>query len=363
MSRSLQRALAVVALTCCSFAALGDRPCRVAFDMGSSGIRVGTSLSAKIGRVEFDALELLRTPGGVDALSRPVQAALQDLLSAIDEAGPCEKIAGGFSAWRLAFTQDPERLIQILDQVKNTLGIGLLIIPQSREGNYAYFHAKKVLRARLQTSHVLDIGGGSLQVSGEHASSGAMLGQKLWYRELCELLRKRSEENCDLQPMSDAELALARDFAGRRLRGLTGTLRGQTTLTAVSRPLTRGVGPAVSRLLAAVATQPASLQRDWISQAISVLAQEPADGVARRTDQDPRFARYLVSDMLLVEGIMLGAGINLIHLAELDLTNVPGLLQDEQAYSWLSNYPCYLERLRLLGPDALGDTPAACSVR
>lgn len=69
---------------------------------------------------------------------------------------------------------------------------------------------------------------------------------------------------------------------------------------------------------------------------------------------------YLLSSMLLVEGLPLATGGESLQVAEIDLTNLPGLLVDDHAIAWRKIYNCYLERLQTLGIDAYASDPATC---
>ena len=65
--------------------------------------------------------------------------------------------------------------------------------------------------------------------------------------------------------------------------------------------------------------------------------------------------------MLLVEGLMRATGDQDLYIADVDLTNLPGLLADDRAFEWAENYGCYLDRLRRLGLDAYASDPASCA--
>ncbi len=64
--------------------------------------------------------------------------------------------------------------------------------------------------------------------------------------------------------------------------------------------------------------------------------------------------------MLLVEGLLLATGGETLAVAEIDLTNIPGLLADDKAFAWPAHYGCYLDRLRSLGLAAYASDPASC---
>ena len=131
-------------------------------------------------------------------------------------------------------------------------------------------------------------------------------------------------------------------------------------MTAISRPVTQGVVPAVARLLDQRFGQD-PLPLSALSAAIEMLAGLTPDQVPARLEMPQKYAAYLLSDMLLLEGLMQAAGGEPLRFAELDLTNLPGLLADEQAFGWAGNYDCYLERLALLGLQAYASDPASCA--
>ena len=49
-----------------------------------------------------------------------------------------------------------------------------------------------------------------------------------------------------------------------------------------------------------------------------------------------------------------------LQVAEIDLTNLPGLLADDHAFACYRRYGCYLERLNMIGVDAYAREPATC---
>ena len=64
--------------------------------------------------------------------------------------------------------------------------------------------------------------------------------------------------------------------------------------------------------------------------------------------------------MLLVEGLLEATRGDSLMVAEIDLTNIPGLLADERAFAWQRHYGCYLDRLRGMGLDAYASDPDSC---
>jgi hypothetical protein len=353
----LSVALAGALLGAQAFAA---EPCRVAFDIGSSGIRAGASDSALTTRAEIDYLGALSAGDGLAATLPATIAALRELPRQGDFSPQCVGVGAGFSAWRLALQRDGEKLAMQLVDVKAASGVAVLVAPQNVEGAYGHFAARLALGDRLRTSHVLDIGGGSLQIAGEHSSFGAALGQKIWLRELCQAIRQTTSPTCALQPMSGDELAAARALLVEKLGGVSAAVPPPVTMTAISRPLTLGVWPALKRLRGQ-AGEPPRLERATLSAAIEELAALTLAQTTTRLGIGEKYAAYLLSDMLLAEGLLQATGGGELFIADVDLSNVPGLLADDRAFAWAANYGCYLDRLRRLGIDAYASDPASCA--
>jgi hypothetical protein len=354
-----QRCLLLLACALASSLAQAQAPCRVAYDIGSSGVRAGASNSDRTTRAGIDYLAALRESGSLDASVEPTIAALAEPLSKGLFSAACARVGGGFSAWRLALRQDVGKLIPNLTRIRTAAGVAVIVVPQNVEGSYGYLGARRLLGKRLATSHVLDIGGGSLQVAGEQGSFGDAIGQKLWHQQVCAALGRAGALPCGLSPMTDEELARVRALLAGRLANVGASLRGPVTMTAISRPVTHGVAPAVERLLDRPAGQ-GTLSRADLGSAIGQLAGMTLEGTAARVGIAPDYAAYLLSDMLLVEGLMQATGAAAIQVAEVDLTNIPGLLADDRAYRWADNYGCYLLRLARDGLDAYGSDPASC---
>lgn len=353
--------LAGLALTALSLAVPAAEifPCRVAFDLGSSGIRAGASNSAATARAEVDALAPLLAGRDLEEIVAPTIAALRELPASAGFAADCARAGGGFSAWRLALQQDAGKLADALRRIRDESGVAVLVVPQAREGSYGYVGARQRLGERLTTSHILDIGGGSLQVADERQAFGIPLGQKVWHQTLCRALRPAEAVPCALQPMRDDELATARALAQDRLAGIGAALPGAVTMTAVSRPVTRGVRPAVTRLAGENDTN--GFQRTALALAIERTASMTRAETALAVASPAAYVAYLLSDMLLVEGLLRATGGDELQVAELDLSNVPGLLADDRLFGWSGErYGCYLDRLRTLGVDAYGSDPASC---
>jgi hypothetical protein len=337
--------------------ARGD--CRIAFDMGSSGIRAGASNSQVVARASFDYLAPLKAGRGLDDAVPRTIAAMRDLPQQAGFATDCARVGGGFSAWRMALQQDAGKLALDLARIEAESGVAVLVIPQKVEGAYGYYGARRLLGERLRSSHVLDIGGGSMQIAGERTTFGQALGQKIWHQKLCQEIRHTIDQVCNLQPMTRRDRTKARALLTRELRGIDEALPEQVTMAAISRPVTHGVAPAVSHLLGKPVDQ-GNLNRRDLTAAIRVISRLTLEETAARLSLSKQYAAYLLSDMLLVEGLMTATRTPSLQIAELDLTNLPGLLADDVAFRWADYYGCYLERLRQLGLDAYASDPATC---
>ncbi|MQY50675.1 hypothetical protein GHK24_02630 [Rhodocyclus tenuis] len=356
LCRVLQRASLGVCLVGGGLAHAGD--CRVAFDMGSSGIRAGASNSAATARADIDYLSPQWSGRGVRDTLVPTIAALNALPRQAAFASECARVGGGFSAWRFALAHEPVALVSMLAEIHTASGVAVLVIPPLQEGAYGYVAARQLLGDRLQTSHVLDIGGGSLQIAGASTSFVDTLGQKVWYRQLCELAGAPADEACHLQPMLPASLALAREALAKRLAGVRAALPEGATMTAISRPVTRGVLPALTRLDGNPAPQ---LSQARIRAAIDHLSALSVEASAALAGIAPEHAAYLLSDLLLLDGLLQATGGDAIQVAEIDLTNLPGLLADDRAYAWERHYACYLARLGERGLAAYASDPETCA--
>lgn len=340
--------------------------CRIAFDVGSSGIRAGSDQGPGTARVDIDYLGDLWADRRIDTTLAETAQAFRDLPRKAGFPKGCRRVAGGFSAWRLALEMEPrQEMVAALAKLHRQSGVAVLVIPQHAEGHYGYVAAEQSLGKRLHTSHIVDIGGGSLQVAGKDSAWGRPLGQKAWNKLLCEQLRPEHAGACGLPAMTEDELAQARRLLAEHLRSLSSELHGPVTLTAISRPVSRGIYPALQHLLAdgmvpADVVDGQGFGLDAVQAAIARLAPLDVDERSVRTGVAPPFSAYLLSDLILVEGILRTTGASRLEVAELDLTNVPGLLADERAFAWARHYACYLDRLRRLGEAAYDANPSAC---
>ena len=359
--RAARRPWLALLLLACGFlstATVRAEACRIAYDMGSSGIRAGASSGQRAPAAEIDFLAPLTAGRNLDETLDQTIAALNGLPEKGAFPAECRRVAGGFSAWRLALQRDANELIPALRRIHAGSAVSLLVIPQKQEGAYGYVGAQQLLGERLSTSHVLDIGGGSLQIAGAQSSYGETLGQKVWHRHLCQLFKK-VEAPCSLQPMTPEQLLAARMLLQDKLSGVRAALPVPVALTAISRPVTRGILPALRRLTATGVDQ-SGFSLSVLSEAIERLALLNQAETTELTGIGPRFVSYLLSDMLLVEGILRASGGDFLAVAEIDLTNLPGLLLDERAFAWGQHYECYLQRLQAVGVDAYHSDPATC---
>jgi hypothetical protein len=342
-----------------SLLAIAGDTCRVAFDMGSSGIRAGASNSEIMVRTEFDYLSEWWYKHSLKGAIDSTVTALRNLPQEAGFATDCQKVGGGFSAWRLAAEGNIGELTGILEQIHSETGVAILIVPQQQEGAYGFFGSRNVLGMQLTTTHVLDIGGGSLQISGEKGSFGDALGQKVWHRELCRVIRNTDATPCTLQPLTKTEVATARALVADRLRRVTENISGPVTLTSISRPVSRNIFPSIKRLVADGVGHE-GFSRSAITQAIDHLALLTLSDTTSLSGNGATYAAYLISDMLLVEAVLQATGATYLTVAEIDLSNIPGLLNDERAFSWAQRYDCYLERLRSAGIPAFASDPVSC---
>lgn len=130
-------------------------------------------------------------------------------------------------------------------------------------------------------------------------------------------------------------------------------------MTAISRTVSRGILPVVKRLVPE-SFGPNGLQRSAISATIAQIAGLTREETNELIGSTQANVSYLLSSMLLVEGVLLATGGESLQVAEIELTNLPGLLADDHAFDWRPKYNCYLERLQTLGIDAYASDPATC---
>lgn len=334
--------------------------CRIAFDIGSSGIRTGSTISPKSARTNINYLDPIWEGLGIGETITPTIVALRDLPNSSGFPEHCARVAGSFSAWRLALEQNPSHLVQMLERVRQESGVAILVIPQLQEGAYGYVGAQRQLGEKLRTSHILDIGGGSLQIAGQQHSYGEMLGQKAWRRALCQALRQTVSSTCTLQPLKHGDLATARSLALDKLHMIEQALPfGKVTMTAISRPVTRGIFPAMKQLFPDTPLRQ-TIRLPVLTGVINDLAPLTLEETIARTKQPNTHIGDLIPTMLLVEALLQTTGTPEMQVAEIDLDNLSGLLGDEKAYAWERHYNCYLDRLLSLGTSAYDSDPTTC---
>ncbi|MBF0614135.1 MAG: hypothetical protein G8237_03140 [Magnetococcales bacterium] len=351
--------------------------CRMGFDVGSSGIRVGSTVNDAQAKVAIDYL------GDVwpdQEINQTVEATIEALRTLPGNAGvlsgECRGVAGGYSAWRLALQNgDPQRLIATLGQIHAQTGVPLFVIPQDVEGIHGHRAASNVLGAQLRTPFILDLGGGSVQIASTSLGWGADLGQKSWRKLFCARIKQSPDPNCAPNPVGVAARAETGRVLATRLAAARQRLGSGIRMTAISAPVVKTIHPVLRHLALVHGLVPSDsvdehgFQRVALTAAVEQLA--PLDDAALTTlladPQKPvceaRFLPALVTDMLLVEALMTALEVERMEVAYASTSNVSGLLADPQARAWADHYPCYLRKLAEMGVDAYHADPAvSCAV-
>lgn len=351
------RSIFLAWVLCFTQAGMADE-CILAFDFGSSGIRAGSVVSARPLREEIDYFHWLAETEQFAAVEPLIDVALEKILArqAAAEQAACLRLGGGFSVWRRAAERNRQALAASLRRLAQRNGLRIVVIPQVIEARYGYVGSQALLGDALQTEAVFDLGGGSLQIATAENAFGLPLGQRSWHEHLCTHLR--GDPNCTLQPWREGEVIKARDILAERFAGARRVFPQSLSVTAVSRPVSRSIVPALEHWQAGV-TQ-AGLSYDNLRQAIERWA--PLDGrlLVEATGVPARFADFLLSDMLLTEAVLRVLGRAEMAYADLELTNVPGLLVDARSRQWGKRYECYLWRLAQGGEAAYFTDPASC---
>ncbi len=132
----------LVGLVCClaGLQSLAGDTCRIAYDIGSSGIRAGSTASPEIVRTDLDFLGRR-----FETLVDPTIAALNRLPTRAGFPSDCVRLGGGFSAWRLAVEMQQDALIAMLREVRARSRVAILVIPQQEEGRYGYIGSRQLL--------------------------------------------------------------------------------------------------------------------------------------------------------------------------------------------------------------------------
>lgn len=350
-------------------------PCRTGFDVGSSGVRVGSSCAPGTARTAIDYLADVWADNVMDATTEATIAAFRDLPGLAGLPHGDSAIAGGYSAWRLALEKgDAERLVATLAHIEARSGVRLLVIPQRVEGAYGYHAARRDLGRRLASDAILDVGGGSLQIAKADTGWGAALGQRAWRQHFCVGGGAADGGKCSPNPVGEGATDRTQSMLAPYLDEARAVLGRGFTVTAVSAPVVLGVHPILRHLagrgsIAGVADG-TGFDHAALAGAIALLASRDDAAILAALDQcgEPsetpicrsRFVGTFVTDMLLLHGLMAGLDIDRIEVAEVDITNVPGLLDDPRARTWAARYPCYLERLQRLGVAAFESDPDTC---
>lgn len=373
MSRRFPAAVCGVLLTilvsACAGAAEPAAACRIGFDIGSSGIRVGATHDHRDGRVAIDYLGDVWADGIIDATDDATVAALTGL-----GGGGCTQVAGAYSAWRLAVERaGAPRVADTLAALHRRSGVAIFVIPQAVEGSYGYVGARRLLGERLTTPFILDIGGGSMQIASAQGGWGTALGQKAWRKLFCTQVKGNLDATCAPNPVGPDAIARARQVLAPQVEEARASLGIGLRVTAVSAPVVRGIHPLLATLSArhviAGNVDAQGFDRTALDSAVALLAEHDDGGILRVLECGThgatplcsgRFAAIMVTDMLLVRTFMEGLAIDRLEVAEADLTNVPGLLADPRAADWAAHYGCYLEALRSRGVDAFTASPQGC---
>lgn len=346
--------------------------CTVGFDIGSSGIRVGSTADGRDGRVSIDYLGDLWAHGAIVATNDATVSALKTLADGTD----CLAVAGAYSAWRLAVEREgAAHVADTLAALHRQSGVAIFVIPQAVEGSYGYYGARRLLGERLTTPYILDVGGGSLQIASRHGGWGTALGQKAWRKAFCAEAKGSADPSCAPNPVGEESIDQSRRILAREMADARATLGHGLRVTAVSSPVVRGIHPILAYLANGKRAIPGTVDatgfdRVALDAAIALMQRQDDDGIVALLDNCPvvgtapvcqaRFVATAVTDMLLVRTIMEGVGVERLEVAEADLTNVPGILADPRAAAWAGKYGCYLERLRRQGVDAYLSSSEGC---
>jgi exopolyphosphatase/pppGpp-phosphohydrolase len=138
----------------------GDQlECRAGFDVGSSGIRLGSN-SGEANEAESRPINYLADLNEnndrfkVTTIDKTV-GWFQVLRAETELPSDCKTVAGGFSAWRRA-VQDGDRgeVADVLADIHHRTGVALYVIPPEEEGKYAYRAAQAALDEQLTTQAI-----------------------------------------------------------------------------------------------------------------------------------------------------------------------------------------------------------------
>lgn len=345
----------------------------MAFDVGSSGIRIGSTLDSAQTKVAIDYLADVDPDNEINVT---VEKTIETLVSLPVETGipkGCRGVAAGFSAWRLAWRKGkPDNLLATLKNIHQQTQVEFFIIPQDVEAVYGYISAKAALGAAIPTPFVLDLGGGSLQIASANIGWGTELGQKTWRKSLCREINNDPDPLCSVNPIGAAGVQKAAKIVLPETTAAQKILGSGIGLTAVSAPVVKGIHPVLSflagdRRLILGAIDNHSFSRDILSHAIELLSTKSDEAIASLLENchentshpfcATRFIPTLVTDMLLVHAFMTGLAVEHMEVSSAEVTNVAGILADERGFAWAGHYNCYLDQLKKTGLDAFKSDP------
>lgn len=353
--------------------------CRIGFDVGSSGIRMGPARHPEKAKVAIDYLGDVWPDHEINTTVEATIQAFRELPGKGGAPEGCQPVAGGYSAWRFALQKgDPAQLVETLRQIHAQTGVPLFVIPQDVEGTHGHLAARQSLGEKLTTPFILDLGGGSLQIAGEQSGWGADLGQKAWRKLYCEQVKKNKDPACSPNPVGEKAVEETLRLLQPRFEETVKAVGTELNITAISAPVVKTIHPVLKYLaddrqaIPSGGVDERGFDRATLLDAIGLL-QEMDDTGLNRLFNDPlthpgqpvcdiRYLSTLVTDMLLIHAIMENLEIQRLEVAFASITNVPGLIADPRAEAWRNHYPCYLEKLLTLGVDAYKADPANCPV-
>ncbi|MBF0164035.1 MAG: hypothetical protein HQM01_05910 [Magnetococcales bacterium] len=351
--------------------------CRIGFDVGSSGIRMGPAKHPEKARIAIDYLGDVWPDHEINITVEPTIQAFRELPGKGGAPEGCLPVAGGYSAWRFALQKgDPALLVETLKKIHAQTGVPLFVIPQDVEGTHGHLAARQSLGEKLTTPFILDLGGGSVQIAGEQSGWGSDLGQKAWRKLFCEQVKKNKDPACSPNPVGDKAIEETLRLLQPRFEDAVKAVGTELNITAISAPVVKTLHPVLKYLADERQAIPSGgvddrgFDRATLLDAIGLLQEMDDTGLNRLLNDplthpgqpvcDVKYLATLVTDMLLIHAIMENLEIQRMEVAFASITNVPGLIADPRAEAWRARYPCYLEKLLLLGVDAYKADPASC---
>ncbi|MBX9633619.1 MAG: hypothetical protein K2X44_01435, partial [Magnetospirillum sp.] len=230
-------------------AALAADECRAGFDVGSSGLRVGSNANTGEARANVDYLSDVWADNTIDVT---VDATIQALLTLPTQAQippQCAMVAGGYSAWRLAMDKgSPAQVAATLAEIQSRSHVALFVMPQDVEGAYGYFAAKRALGERLRTPFILDMGGGSMQIANAQGGWGTALGQKAWRKLFCERVKGEAAAACSTNPVGPQARSRSAEILAQEVDAAKAVLGTAFAVTAISAPVVKAMHPVLRYL-------------------------------------------------------------------------------------------------------------------